>query len=142
EPTAARADALGAAKSERARDLAAWKRRVRDGWRSVHVDGVETNAVAAELGEPREVVAQVSIGDLAPSEVTVQLLHGLVGQNDELVHPEVVAMAVAGDAVDGHLRYKGTFTCERPGRYGFTVRVVPAHPDLVTPVELGCVAWA
>jgi starch phosphorylase len=44
-------------------------------------------------------------------------------------------------ADDSHLRYRGHFTCERTGRYGFTVRVVPHHPDLVTPVELGQVAW-
>jgi starch phosphorylase len=142
EPTAARADALSASGNQRARDLAAWKGRVREGWRSVHVDGVETDPVAAELGEPREVVAQVSIGALAPGEVAVQLVHGPVGQNDELVHPDVLAMEVVGEAVDGHLRYRGTFSCERPGRYGFTVRIVPAHEDLVTPVELGCVAWA
>ncbi len=31
---------------------------------------------------------------------------------------------------------------EHAGRYGFTVRIVPRHPDLVSPVELGLVAWA
>ena len=28
------------------------------------------------------------------------------------------------------------------GRYGYTVRVLPAHADLVTPVELGLIAWS
>jgi starch phosphorylase len=40
------------------------------------------------------------------------------------------------------MRYRGTFSCDRAGRYGFTVRVVPCHPLVVTPVELGRVAWA
>jgi len=142
EPTAARADALALAKHERARALAAWKHRVAHAWRAVHVDGVETDATMPELGEPRDVVAQVSLGELAPSEVIVQLLHGPVGQNDELVPAEVVAMTVDGDTGDGHLRFRGSFTCERSGRYGFTVRVVPANDDLVTPIELGRVAWA
>ena len=39
-------------------------------------------------------------------------------------------------------RFAGSFDCFHPGRYGFTVRVVPHHPDLVSPVELGLVAWA
>jgi starch phosphorylase len=43
---------------------------------------------------------------------------------------------------EGQHRYVGAFDCESAGRYGFTVRVVPAHPDLVTPVELGLMAWA
>ena len=34
------------------------------------------------------------------------------------------------------------FYCERAGRYGFTVRIVPRHPDLVGNSELGLAAWA
>jgi len=142
EPTAGRADALVASKHQRARDLSAWKARVSDAWRGVHIDGVESEGTTSDLGETRDVVAQVSIGSLARDEVAVQLLHGLVGQNDELVDPAVVTMSPDGEAPDGHQRYRGTFTCERAGRYGFTVRIVPDNPDLVTPIELGCVAWA
>jgi starch phosphorylase len=142
EPTAERADALNADGRHRARELATWKASVSAAWRNVHVDGVETDHAMSDLGEERAVVAQVALGSLDAGEVTVQLLHGLVGQNDELVDPDVVAMSPEGPGPEGHLRYRGTFACERAGRYGFTVRVVPAHPDLVTPVELGCVAWA
>jgi starch phosphorylase len=142
EPTAARADALNGSSHQRARDLAAWKVRVAHAWRAVHVDGVETDQSTTDLGQERAVVAQVALGMLDPSEVTVQLLHGLVGQNDELVGPGVVAMSPGAAGPEGHLRYTGAFTCERAGRYGFTVRVVPNNADLVTPVELGCVAWA
>ena len=39
-------------------------------------------------------------------------------------------------------RFRGTITCERSGRYGFTLRVVPADNDVITPLELGLVAWA
>jgi starch phosphorylase len=142
EPTAARADELNGSDRRRARDLATWKARVTSAWRNVHVDGVETEGSMSDLGQPRSVAAQVALGELDASEVTVQLLHGLVGQNDELVAPEIEVMAPDGEGPDGHLRYTGTFSCERAGRYGFTVRVVPANPDLVTLVELGCVAWA
>jgi starch phosphorylase len=142
EPTATRADALLGGKHQRARDLAAWKQRVAGTWKAVHVDAVESATSTTELGDARDVVAQVSLGQLDPAEVTVQLVHGTVGQNDELEEPQTVAMAVDGPTTDGHLRYRGSFTCERPGRYGYTVRVVPHHDDLVTPVELGHVAWA
>jgi glycogen phosphorylase len=50
-------------------------------------------------------------------------------------------MSVGDRVDDAHVRFTGSFTCERPGRYGYTVRVVPANDDLVTPVELGLVAW-
>ena len=85
---------------------------------------------------------EVALGSLTADDVEVQLLHGPVGQNDELVHPTVTTMTPAGDGASGTLRYRGTFSCGRAGRYGFTVRVVPHHPAVVTPVEPGRVAWA
>ena len=69
-------------------------------------------------------------------------LHGPVGQNGELVEPSMVEMSVADRVDDAHVHYSGSFTCERPGRYGYTVRVVPSHGDMVSPLTLGLVAWA
>jgi len=85
--------------------------------------------------------ATVSLGDLTAEDVQVQLLHGPVGQSDELEQPAMVAMGAAGPAADGHLTFEARIPLDRPGRYGLAVRVVPAHDDLTTPVELGLVAW-
>jgi starch phosphorylase len=84
----------------------------------------------------------VSLGTLAPDDVEVQLIHGPAGQGDELSSPTIVPMAAVGPAEDHHVRYAGTFRCATAGRYGVTVRIVPAHNDLVVPVELGKIAWA
>jgi starch phosphorylase len=66
-----------------------------------------------------------------------------VGPSDELVSTSRVPLQLAGQAPSpGQYRYQGSFTCERAGRYGIAVRVVPAHPDLAVPAEMGCVAWA
>ncbi|MDQ1441931.1 MAG: glycogen phosphorylase [Acidimicrobiaceae bacterium] len=48
----------------------------------------------------------------------------------------------ANGAASGHSLYRGMFTCERAGRYGIAVRVVPFHPDLAVPADMGCVTWA
>ena len=40
------------------------------------------------------------------------------------------------------VHYRGRFRCDQAGRHGYAVRVVPAHRDLVIPVEMGCVTWA
>ena len=69
---------------------------------------------------------------------------------DELTETEVVRMerveagrqGAGGSGPAGVVRYRGQFSCDQAGRHGYTVRVVPAHPDLVVPVEMGCVAWA
>jgi starch phosphorylase len=142
EPTAAQADALSADDHKRARSLADWKQTLVAGWAGVHVDHVEVDAAVANLGVGRSVEAVVSLGKLSPDDVQVQLIHGPAGQGEELAAPTVVSMAPAGAADDGHLRYTGSFTCQQAGRYGVTVRIVPAHEDLVSPAELGRIAWA
>jgi starch phosphorylase len=141
EPTGALADDLAADDHRRARDLAAWKSRVAAGWRGVRIEGVEADAAAADLGGERAVSALVALGSLGAPDVEVQLLHGPVGQNDELVDPSVEAMVAEGNGTGGPVRYAGSFPLERTGRYGFTVRIVPRSADLVTPVELGLVTW-
>jgi starch phosphorylase len=142
EPTAARAVALGADGAARARSLAAWKQRVATAWHAVHVEWTEADVTVAELGTSRSVTASVALGDLSPGDVDVQLLHGPVGQSDDLLERSSVSMTHAGEADEHHARYEGSFECDHAGRYGFTVRVVPHHPDLVGPAELGLAAWA
>jgi starch phosphorylase len=103
---------------------------------------VEGDGAAAELGGSRTVEAVVSLGTLSADDVDVQLVHGPVGQGDELTERTSASMHPAGAADEDHARYVGSFHCERAGRYGFTVRIVPRHPDLVDNSELGLAAWA
>ncbi|HJR26007.1 MAG TPA: alpha-glucan family phosphorylase [Acidimicrobiales bacterium] len=141
EPAAASADALSASGHARAKALAEWKARIAAGWSGVHVDHLDLPGAVAELGVERTVEAIVSLGQLTPDDVEVQLIHGPAGQSAELTDPTILPMAPAGQADDGHLRYTGSFVCETAGRYGATVRVVPSHPDLASSLELGLVAW-
>ena len=143
EPAAERTDLATASGHARARALAAWKQRVASEWAGVRVSSVDAEGAVTELGGERRVDAVVSLGSLSGDDVQVQLAHGLVGANDELHDPTVVSMTLAGLAdTEGDYRYTGSFTCETAGRYGFAVRVMPSHPDLFTPAELGLAAWA
>jgi glycogen phosphorylase len=142
EPTAARTDTLAADGLARARALAAWKQRVAEAWHGVHVDRVDGDMAAVELGASRDVEAVVSLGSLSADDVDVQLVHGPVGQGDELTERTCVSMRPGGPADDDHARYVGSLECSRAGRYGLTVRIVPRHADLVDNSELGLAAWA
>ncbi|MCA1656773.1 MAG: DUF3417 domain-containing protein, partial [Actinobacteria bacterium] len=88
------------------------------------------------------VTAAVSLGTLSPSDVEVQLVHGPVGDNTEIDEPTVAPMVPEGTSGDGRRVYRATFACTRAGRYGWAVRIVPAHPDLRTWTEVGCVTNA
>jgi starch phosphorylase len=141
EPAAARADALAENGGARAKELAGWKQRVAKAWPSVRIESVESDAMLVDLGSSKTVEVVVALGALNQDDVEVQLLHGPVGANEEIQLAAMVTMELVGKEGEGSYRYAGSFACERAGRYGFTLRVVPSHPDLPTFAELGVVTW-
>ena len=86
--------------------------------------------------------ATVALGDLSPDDVAVELVHGRSAPTTSCTTRAPSTMGLVVRDHDGRWNYEASFACERPGRYGFTVRVVPAHPDLTTFAELGRVTWA
>ena len=56
------------------------------------------------------------------------------GEFDETV---VLSMTPAGSGV-----YTGVITIAAAGTHGVSARVIPVHPDLPSPFDLGRVAWA
>ena len=133
---------MGADGYRGARDLAAWKARVRDAWHLVHVDAVEVDESLGALGGTRDVAARVHLGELTPDDVDVQVLSGTVGQAGELEGWEVVSLRAAGSDDDGHLTFAGEIALSSAGRRGVTARVVPRHPSLESPLDLALITWA
>ena len=142
EPAAAHADDMVGDGHRRAREMAAWKERIIAGWSDVRVETVESDGAVPGIGDERTVDAVVALGSLAGSDVEVQLVHGIVGQGDELEQPQTTPMAEVERVDDTRVRYRGRFACDVAGRYGFTVRVLPVHEDLAASAEMGRVAWA
>ncbi|MEA2460606.1 MAG: glycogen phosphorylase, partial [Actinomycetota bacterium] len=141
EPAAALEKALTADGLKPTRELAAWKARVRSAWSEIKVLNVEGAIAPAELGEARVVSATVRTGELSTDDILVQLAHGPVGANGELVQPSMGEM-IATHCADGTCTYEGSFDATSPGLYGFAVRVLPSHPSLSSQMDLGLVAWA
>jgi starch phosphorylase len=125
-----------------ATELAAWKMRVRSGWHAVRVEHVESSGVgdSPEVGSRLTVRAFVSLGDLSPSDVDVQLVHGHVNGADQLVDTRVVPLDVGESYEGGRHRFDGSVELDHSGAFGYTVRVVPRHARLASPAELGVVA--
>ena len=134
-----------------ARQLAAWKRRVRDSWSHVRVDHVESTGAGdgrdrgpdhgAKLGGAAAVRVFVSLGSLSPDDVDVQVLHGRVDDADQLRSPGAVSLQQAEAYEAGRYRYEGEVRFDRTGPVGYTVRILPRHERLASPAELGLVAW-
>jgi starch phosphorylase len=125
-----------------AAELSAWKQQVRAGWKGVRVEHVESSGVgdAPEIGTLLSVRAFVSLGELSPEDVDVQLLHGVINGDDELVDTTIESLGLAETYQGGRQRFDGSVTLARSGAFGYTVRVVPKNDLLASPAELGVIA--
>ncbi|WP_053746694.1 alpha-glucan family phosphorylase [Streptomyces sp. NRRL WC-3618] len=129
-----------------ARELAAWKSRVRSAWHKVTVDHVETSAatapaLTAELGSTLSLRVRVGLGDLSPDDVEVQAVSGRVDSQDSITDATAVPLkAVGGPDPEGHWQFEGPLSLHRTGPYGYTVRILPAHRLLASSAEMGLVA--
>ncbi len=125
-----------------ARRLGEWKERVRAAWPSVAIDHVESSGVSdiPELGDTLEVRVFASLGDLEPDDVDVQVVHGRIRHEDNLVDTEVASLGLGETYEAGRHRFEGRVRLAQTGPFGYTVRILPKHPMLASPAELGCVA--
>ncbi len=128
-PAAVSGASLAAADYAGARELSAWKQRVRSGWHAVRVDHVESGGVGVtpQVGEVLRVSAYVSLGSLTPDEVDVQVVHGQVSETDDLTETTASSLALAETYEDGRHLFAGNVVLRRTGAFGYTVRVLPKH---------------
>ena len=125
-----------------ARELAAWKQRVKAAWPGVRIEHIEAGDGERGPGERLPVWASVALGDLAPQDVRVEVICGRVTDEEDIVEPEASPLAPDGPATaEGTVRYAGDARLGRPGPFGYTVRVVPCHPLLASTAELGLVTY-
>ena len=126
---------------EGARELAEWKQRVRAGWSDVAIDHVDSSGVGdtPEIGETLGVTVYVSLGNLSPQDVDVQVVHGRIRHDDELVDSRVESLQLAETYEGGRHRFEGSVALKKSGPFGYTTRVLPRHDLLASPAELGFV---
>ncbi len=125
-----------------ARELAAWKRRVVQAWPQVRVEHVEAEAAGQALGSALTVRVSVALGELTPDDVMVEAVYGRPDDADELVAPSYAVLARGDEAAaNGLVRYSGDLPLDRPGPFGYTVRVLPNHRLLDSRAELGLVTY-
>jgi len=143
-PAAARYGRLMAEGTARAPALAAWKTRVRENWAQVQVEAVYTEPLAElQVGGEVRARARVHLGTLAPEDVTVEFYLGRVDADGEIVEAEATPMQPIGpDREGGYLFEAIALPCRKSGLHGYTVRVLPHHPDLATPFVPGLIVWA
>ncbi len=127
-----------------ARDLAAWGIRVRSQWPQVRIEHVESSGLgdSPQAGEVLHTRAFVSLGSLDPDDVRVEIVFGRVDENDSLIDPSRLPLAPVKGFEEGRHEFAGDLILDKTGSFGYSVRVLPSHPGLADPAELGLVVNA
>ncbi|MEY4173336.1 MAG: alpha-glucan family phosphorylase, partial [Actinomycetota bacterium] len=98
----------------------------------------DTDGSQANEGDRRTVRATVDIDGLDAAWLKVQALHGPIDSEGAFIgDPAAVDLSPMGDGI-----WQADYVVGDAGPYGLTVRAMPSHPHLVSPVEMGVVAWA
>ncbi len=143
-PAAERSRRLTENQMARSIQLAAWKTAVQKNWAQVRVENIETHTPQEiEVGGKIETRAMVNLGNLAPTDVKVELYMGRVDARGDFFEAESFPMDFVRQEDKGRCLYelKGV-TYKKSGLHGYTVRILPHHPDLVTAFLPGLIAWA
>lgn len=139
-PAAASVQAVAADGYRGAREIADYRARLDAAWSSVRVVGTEMivdDGSPPLLGGEVTVRAQVHLAGLKQSDVDVEVVVGRVDDHDELHDFVTQSMRCTAEG-----RYEAVVTLPHAGPAGYTVRVLPTHPLLSGPAELGKVVLA
>ena len=118
---------------------------MRKDWPQVAIVDVQignTDRQNIQAGEALQISARVHLGAINPSHVQVEVYHGET-DNGGLKNPSVTGLA-KGPPVEGagYYLYQGSVPASDSGTYGFSVRVLPVHPNLVQAHELRLITWS
>jgi starch phosphorylase len=140
-PAAQASRALAEGDRGPARELAEWKQRVQDAWPSLRIEHVEADAVEPSLGTALRIQASADLGGLTPDDVSVEVVYGRPGEDDEIHDPAYMPLTAEEPAQGQLTRFSGTVELCRPGAFGYTVRALPRHRLLNSRAELGLVSY-
>jgi starch phosphorylase len=138
-----------------AKALAAWKANIKTAWPACSVKDVNvsiSNGNGSELLDPKQpqfkvgaeltVEALIRLGDIKPNDVSIEFYHGPVDAWGNIRNGSAVRMGYKQPSDEtGEHWFVGSVPCRQTGQRGLAVRVLPNHPDLVNPYELGLVLW-
>jgi starch phosphorylase len=126
-----------------ARELAAWKRKVRAGWPRVGLRTVELPSRNLAFGQPARFVVGVTLDGMSPEDVAVELLVNTSAR--ELASsrkPASYRLRNAGRRGEGgeHL-FELDLAPELCGKLEYRIRAYPYHDALSHRFEMGLMKW-
>jgi starch phosphorylase len=143
-PSVGRSQRLLANDQERAKALARWKADFRQQWGQIQIESISAGQAEGQelkVGDQLQVEAQVHLGELKPTDVAVELYFGPLDAGGLITEGRTISMLIAQSKGNGNYVFAGAISCRTSGRHGYSLRIVPSHEDLGSPIEMGLILW-
>ena len=127
---------------ENAKQLAAWKAKVRHSWSGVTLRRLDTTKRNIAYGESLRFEVAANLRGLTPQDVVVELLIGRESKKNKpgaLTHYLFESQGKLTDA--GEHCFTLALTPDLCGRLYYQIRVYPHHKLLTHPFEMGMMLW-
>ena len=124
-----------------ARNLATWKKRIREAWPMVHIERIDEPSTSLYAGQVFEVKVAVSLVNLSAEDVLVDCL---IGQDTPLGAFERhtrESFRFVEMMSDGRALFAFSTELVTPGLQSYMVRMYPHHEMLSQRFEVGCMLW-
>jgi starch phosphorylase len=134
-----RGQELAAGDYHAARELAAWKRKIRSAWPHVQIRALGRPQRLSSYGDRIRFEAALKLDRLAPEDVEVELLMGSPLFVKEA--PASYLLKPVGREGDEQ-KYALDLAPELCGKLEYRIRAYPRHASLSHPFEMGLMKWA
>jgi glycogen phosphorylase len=125
------------------KDLAHWKEKMLAHWQDLKIDSVDVSAPEdINVNQSIAVKSMIQLGNLEPHDVQVELYKGAVDTNGKITDADTSIMTYQGRDAAGNSLYTSEIAYSASGLQGLSLRVLPHHPHLSNPYELGLIQWA
>ncbi len=125
----------------RTRNLASWKKYILDHWNNVELTDARSDQKEGDVGIAIKIEAGVRLGGLKPEDVAVQICSGPIDPDNNIPGGSAENMSCKSKAEDGTYYYEGFIPCSESGLYGYSIRILPYHADMVDHFGLDLLRW-
>jgi len=119
-----------------------WRINLPRVWNQVKVLKVTVSETHVKVGTKADILAEVQLGGLKPSEVRVQLYYGTLNTRGDIINGAATDMELVEQRGDGVYVFKTAHKYNVTGEQGISVRVVPYNDLMSTLFQPGLITWA
>lgn len=124
-----------------ARDLAAWKTRIRNSWHNVRLRRIDHQQERISFGDSIRFELAVGLDGLKPEDVKVEVMVGRPSAEPRPLAAKQFELRCMRPLDNGEQLYAIEMQPELCGKIDYRFRVYPHHEMLTHPFEMGMMLW-